>query len=377
MQAQYLIKNRGETRNVKLALPFLADYDEAVDFIIQKAYLNSNEIDSSIYVGGCHNSYYRYGKEEKEIDFRKEFLEATSPAYTLPELSGRIYKIKSISEVDMLNVTLEYGPETKIILGGYQYSNYLQKIYFNFYPSISSFAYFLVLGETNDLHINCSDEVNITDEEISLFNYYEEYLQEPENPLKNQITKHDLKNFLTSETDSAINQSELKIHHSKRLWFYVFEPELVGDSTVNTFELSYQITGHINKEFNPPTYEFRYYLSSTRYWKEYSHLVIRVYPSEEIKYPIKNYYKFTSHPEGYFEAEVSSYPEEMLLVSFCEKANPSNIRDPKPFLTRIIIAVIILVIIFHPFIPFVILIIIAIIIYISEKNKKKRYKKSL
>ena len=69
-----------------------------------------------------------------------------------------------------------------------------------------------------------------------------------------------------------------KYYGYKRLWFQVLEPELLGDNIENILKFSYKVTGFINERYSPSIYEFRYYLSSTRYWNDYSNLTVRVYP---------------------------------------------------------------------------------------------------
>ncbi|MGI6767589.1 MAG: hypothetical protein ACOX43_00615 [Bacilli bacterium] len=278
LKAQYTIINKGETRSVKLALPFLADYDEASDFFLQNLNINNNYLEPMLYVGDWCEDYISHGENEVEIDFKNEFSEATNRNYSVPELSGWLYKFKIPPGNSEVYLKAEFEPGMKFVLENNQFSPFSNYLHTTFYPPFDKEdSYIYVLGDPNNLHFTTEDDITIIKEEMNFIDFFEEYLEEPDHYLKDLIIKHNIKKFLASD-ESAINQWDIKYYGYKRLWFQVLEPELLGDNIENILKFSYKVTGFINERYSPSIYEFRYYLSSTRYWNDYSNLTVRVYP---------------------------------------------------------------------------------------------------
>ncbi|HHX80354.1 MAG TPA: hypothetical protein GX692_04760 [Acholeplasmataceae bacterium] len=374
VKAQYVILNQGEPQSVKLALPCLATYEEAMEFYLQNISVNNKYLESSFYVGDWNNSYQNFGFEENEIDFKEEFSEATSSDYSFPELSGYLYKFELPFGVNDLPLEVEFEPGTKFILEENQFSSFSNRLYLKLNPtSDSNDIYLYVIGEKSNLQIIIPEDssgVRITDEALNFIDFYQIYLEEPDHLLKDLIIKHNLKKFLASERQAAICRWDLQAYNLKRLWFHVVEPELLGNNLENNLEFSYKITGHRDNRYSPPVFEFRYFLSSARYWKDYSRLIVRIYPNAEIKYHLKDYYDFTWKADGYYETEISSYPEEMLLLRFCEKSKPKVSTNP-------FYIVLYLFIIFFVLIPIFVFIMAGVILFVIERKKENRYKSGL
>lgn len=159
-------------------------------------------------------------------------------------------------------------------------------------------------------------------------------------------------------------QSVLEEVNMYRLMVLIYDVPLLGDDFENIVSVTYETEGRRHNRYNPPIYEYEYFLLPASLYRSFSDLTVKIYPNATEKYLIGSNMEFVEE-EGYYVSFSEELPEENLTFQISRSESPS--KSSNWFLGFAMITLFI----GAALLPASVIVLVVVVIVVTRKRKRR------
>jgi hypothetical protein len=302
VSADYLMKNDGEDKVVKMGFPLVSDYEKMRDPDLRRVTANGTAINPEVWIGPASRDSFR--------DYSENMDDFVTAEYRLEsEIEGTLFR----AYFDWTKIRLQFTSEHRFFIGeniGSLIEGNEIEFRMSGYPSY--FIYVIGPEITVVEEEGLIDTRRMNGEEFVSFlegRYVDELAQ--------GLLSYQLDDFLQSEQRILEIQD---VFENPRCFLLVYDVLLLGGGVDNEITVNYEMEGDYNS-FSAIT-RYDYYTKPAKNWASFQNLTVTVIPSESAPYLLDSNYDFQKQEDGSYRVFLETLPDQDLHFSISKTEKP-------------------------------------------------------